>query len=73
MGGARMTGPRRVFTVFHRSTAVDVRTGAFFRWRHTRVEEADARAYCAEVNAGKLNGLGSTVVAWLEGEPEPPP
>jgi hypothetical protein len=57
-------------TVFHRSTAIDVRTGLPFRWQHN-LQPDDAARYRDHVNAGKLDGATVKVVAWLEGETEP--
>jgi hypothetical protein len=62
-------------TVYHRSTAVDVRNGRAFRWQH-HLDEARALVHRDEVNAGRLDGPGFDgggvhVVAWLDGEDEP--
>ena len=57
-------------TVYHRSTAIDVRTGRPFRWQHN-LEAVEATRYRDAVNAGKLDGATVKVVAWLEGEAEP--
>ena len=57
-------------TVFHRSTAIDERTGTPFRWQHS-LEAVAAARHRDEVNAGKLDGHCVKVVAWLEGEEEP--
>ena len=57
-------------TVYHRSTAVDVRNGRAFRWQH-HLDEARALVHRDEVNAGRLDGDSVHVVAWLDGEEEP--
>jgi hypothetical protein len=57
-------------TVYHRSSAIDVRNGRAFRWQH-HLDEARALVHRDEVNAGRLDGDGVHVVAWLDGEEEP--
>jgi len=61
----------RFVTIFHRSTAIDVRTGLPFRWQHNLEAGEAAGRYRDDVNAGKFDGATVKVVAWLEGEREP--